>query len=32
MKIEQLRLDIITSGMDMDYEDPQPKIFISKYL
>ena len=30
--MEQLRLDIITSGLDMDYEDPQPKIFISKYL
>ena len=30
--MEQLRLDIITNGMDMDYEDPQPKIFISKYL
>ena len=32
MKMEQLRLDIITNGTDMDYEDPQPKIFISKYL
>ena len=32
IEIEQRSLDIITSDIDMDCEDPEVEIFISKYL